>query len=126
MHCIKCEGKLISSEVAGVTIDQCELCSGVWFDARELDRVLSAGDLSRLARGKHNKAHDEQRASCPRCRGAGKMVRVVSEQRSDVHVDTCTVCYGQWPDGGELRLLSDRGGWMAGALNLFRRMRDKP
>jgi Zn-finger nucleic acid-binding protein len=35
------------------------------------------------------------------------MVQVTSLKNPDVHIDTCSVCYGQWLDGGELEELSD-------------------
>lgn len=36
------------------------------------------------------------------------MVQVVSRSH-EIHIDTCSVCYGQWPDGGELESLGHKG-----------------
>ncbi len=110
MQCVKCSGTLIAKQVAGVMVDQCDRCGGVWFDARELDRVLQHGQFddlqTRLSRGVD---YDALRGNCPRCKGDGKLVRVVSDVRDDIHIDTCTVCYGQWLDSGEVEALHGQG-----------------
>ena len=46
---------------------------------------------------------------CDRCGGTGNMVRVTSLKDADIHIDTCSVCYGQWLDGGEIEHLKDQG-----------------
>lgn len=37
------------------------------------------------------------------------MVQVTSLKNPEVHIDTCSVCYGQWLDGGELEGFTDQG-----------------
>jgi uncharacterized protein len=113
MDCIKCTGKLHQVEVDGVVVDQCELCSGIWFDSGELVRVLgmkSVEALRSLTKGNGNKADDTRRGRCPRCQGDGKLVQVASLE-SNIHIDTCAVCGGQWLDGGELAILRNEGGF---------------
>jgi Zn-finger nucleic acid-binding protein len=121
MDCVKCEGKLGRVEVDGVMVDQCGACAGIWFDGGELRRVLgmkSVAPLRTVARP--SKADDDKPARCPRCRGQGYLVRVAS-LTSDIHIDTCPVCGGQWLDGGELAVLRDEGGFRP-VLALLRRI----
>jgi len=49
----------------------------------------------------------------------GSMVQVTSLRNADIHIDTCSVCYGQWLDGGELEGLSDQG-FIAKVKSLFK------
>lgn len=116
MDCLKCEGKLDRVEVDGVLVDQCAVCAGIWFDGGELRRVLGMKSVAPLRtvahaqRTQRSKADDEKPARCPRCHGEGKLVRVASVT-SDIHIDTCPVCGGQWLDGDELSILRDEGGF---------------
>src|SRR4051812_24237017 len=100
MDCVKCEGKLARVEVDGVLVDQCATCDGMWFDGGELRRVLGMKSVAPLRNVAHpSRADDDKPARCPRCRGQGNLVRVRSV-KSDIHIDTCPVCGGQWLDGG--------------------------
>jgi len=49
MRCPACETELKISERAGVEIDYCPACRGVWLDRSELDRIIerSTGDTER-------------------------------------------------------------------------------
>jgi Zn-finger nucleic acid-binding protein len=121
MDCLKCDGKLRQVEVDGVMVDQCERCAGIWFDSGELARVLgmkSVEALKSLAHG--HPGDDTKRGSCPRCSGQGKLVQVAS-LISDIHIDTCAVCGGQWLDGGELSILRQEGG-LRPVVAFFRRL----
>ena len=109
MKCVKCDGQLHRVPVGDVEVDQCDRCAGIWFDARELDRVLVQKSVDALRRLHPPRADlDERRGRCPRCRGAGDLVRVASTTAS-IHIDTCPVCGGQWLDGGELEMLRQEG-----------------
>ena len=110
MDCVKCDGKLHPIEVEGVVVDQCDACSGIWFDGGELERVTRMKRLGALEiPPRRDAAADAKRARCPRCGGEGKLVPVASTT-SEIHVDTCAVCGGKWLDGGELAILRDEGG----------------
>lgn len=117
MNCPKCEGVLRRAEVADIELDQCDTCAGIWFDAGELPRILDQKSVDALRRlPKTRVLDDAKRAKCPRCRGEGKLVQVAS-LTSDIHVDTCAVCGGQWLDGGELDVL--RGDGIVRSLSSF-------
>lgn len=109
MKCVKCEGALHRVQVAELEVDQCDRCAGIWFDARELDRVLLQKSVEALRRlSQPCLDHDERRGRCPRCRSAGDLLRVASTD-APIHIDTCPVCGGQWLDGGELEILRREG-----------------
>ena len=121
MDCVKCDGKLRQIELDGVVIDQCDACSGIWFDSGELARVLGMKSTEGLRRlSTTNEADDVKRAHCPRCRGEGMLVQV-ADLTSDIHIDTCSVCGGQWLDGGELSILREEGG-LRPVIAFFRRL----
>lgn len=52
MCCPKCGGKMVEKKFENVLIDQCGSCSGVYFDAGELDMLLKheKGGVSLLGR----------------------------------------------------------------------------
>jgi Zn-finger nucleic acid-binding protein len=116
MRCIKCEGDLVLVRVGEVEVDQCDTCNGIWFDSGELAKILGKKDVETLrtraeatrdAERKRREA-DQKRASCPRCKSAGKLVQVAS-MTSDIHIDTCAVCGGDWLDGGEIWIVRNEG-----------------
>jgi len=96
--------------VGEMEVDKCNKCSGIWFDIGELDKVIESEAMEALKNEvDNNQDHDVQRGKCPKCGGEGNMVQVTSLKKSDIHVDTCSVCYGQWLDGGEIAELTDQG-----------------
>lgn len=110
MKCPKCTGKLLPIRLADVEVDQCAGCAGVWFDFGELERVLAHEDADRLKKAIVNDPmRDVQRGPCPRCGGSGNMVRLASLQRPGLRIDSCSVCYGEWLDGGEFEALRNKG-----------------
>ena len=48
MTCPHCSVPLVMSERAGVEIDYCPTCRGIWLDRGELDKILerAAGDMA--------------------------------------------------------------------------------
>lgn len=120
MNCPKCEGALRRVQVEDIELDQCDRCSGIWFDSGELQRILGRKSTDELrSRAKNKREDDAKRATCPRCKGEGKLVQVASLS-SDIHIDTCSICGGQWLDGGELEVLQG-GGFVRSLAEFFRR-----
>jgi len=109
MNCIKCKnGKLEPVLIDKIEVDKCDSCSGIWFDIGELDEIMKKEDLELLKNTIENNAgHDVLKVPCPKCGGEGNMIRVTSMKDESVHIDTCSVCYGQWLDGGELEKLKN-------------------
>ena len=110
MDCIKCDGELVKAIIDEVEVDKCDKCSGIWFDFGELKKILDGSNIDKLRNViDNNKGHDSRQGKCPRCGGEGSMVQVTSMENKSVHIDTCSVCYGQWLDGGEIETLKGEG-----------------
>lgn len=110
MDCIKCDGELVKAIIDDVQVDKCDKCSGIWFDFGELKKVLDSSNIDTLRNlVENNMGHDSQKSKCPRCKGEGNMVQVASLESKGIHIDTCSVCYGQWLDGGEIEKLKEKG-----------------
>lgn len=114
MKCIKCDGELQLIRIGEVDVDQCDRCRGIWFDSGELAKIVGRSDVDALrSKARESllpeaKELDARRASCPRCRGEGKLVQIAS-MTSDIHIDTCAICGGEWLDGGELEIVRNEG-----------------
>ena len=110
MQCVKCNGQLQKVTLGEVEVDKCSSCSGIWFDIGELDKILESGRIEALKNEvDNNQGQDARKRKCPRCGGEGNMIQVASLKNADVHIDTCSVCYGQWLDGGELEEITNQG-----------------
>ena len=106
MNCPKCKTKPIHSTIVSeVEVDQCPTCRGIWFDEKELSRLLSAdaGDLKPLTRTARSDDENEVTGACPR--DGHRLLRVRSAKDREVTVDMCPSCRGIWLDGGEFRRL---------------------
>ncbi|WP_237066723.1 zf-TFIIB domain-containing protein [Microbulbifer guangxiensis] len=60
MHCPACKDtSLITSERAGIEVDYCPNCRGIWLDRGELDKIIERSATEALGPGA---AHREQHA----------------------------------------------------------------
>jgi uncharacterized protein len=104
MKCPKCTGDAKEIQVGGITLDRCGRCHGIWFDRRELDRVLDklrAGEAPPpSSRSPLSEKLDSVLASCPRC--SKSLERTESLAVNGLFYDGCPGCGGAWLDGGEL------------------------
>jgi len=76
MRCPTDETILVMTERAGVEIDYCPECRGVWLDRGELDKILdragavgspqSAPAAQPVQDGRHDGRHDDRRYDQPR------------------------------------------------------------
>jgi len=96
---------MIVIEHQRIELDYCTKCQGVWFDAGEMEMLLSTADISGDAvspeklLGADDAAPSHQGRKCPVCRRRMKEV-VVGEP--PVNIDFCTSGDGLWFDGGEV------------------------
>lgn len=107
MRCPKCRADMEVIEFDGTEVDRCKICSGIWFDAGEIEIMRSkeaaaAIDTGDAATGKQSNALDDYQ--CPRC--SGTMVRVVDPGQRHIWYETCSSCHGSYLDAGELLDLS--------------------
>lgn len=91
---------------AGVIIDSCPKCAGIWFDAGEMKQLLQSEALKRQfltdlrVKTAHTYSLSSSERRCPRCRAV--MDRPVV---GGITVDVCRGCSGVWLDHGELTQL---------------------
>lgn len=89
---------------AGVEVDRCTDCKGIWFDSREHERLKAtrgaeAIDTGDPRRGREN--NEQKRVLCPRC--TTPMVRMVDAEQPHIWYEGCSVCGGVYFDAGEFR-----------------------
>jgi membrane associated rhomboid family serine protease len=94
----------------GIEVDVCRKCGGIWFDHGELDDVMREAmaqpqSVARLdpQAGATIKQTPHRQPTCPRCQKA--MVPEIFGRVSNIELDRCPQCSGQWADGGELSAL---------------------
>lgn len=106
MICPACKKPMIVVEYHKIELDYCGNCHGAWFDAGELELLLTTavGDgtksfLDSMLQQKES-ATREKRRRCPICRR--KMKKVDISQNEHVLIDACVTEDGLWFDGGEV------------------------
>ena len=86
-----------------LTLDQCFVCNGVWFDAGELKKylaenitIVNSPEIGQaLMRGA-----DQKIAQCPHCQV--EMVKKQTPEDVSMTSDFCEKCQGVWLDSTEL------------------------
>jgi Zn-finger nucleic acid-binding protein len=106
MKCPVDKDDMMVVESRRIELDFCLCCSGVWFDAQELDLLISAvskeyqeepqNDLLTPKPAEVNEGHRK----CPIC--GKKMNKVWLGKEPKVLIDSCPRGDGLWFDGGEL------------------------
>lgn len=115
MFCPRCRVMLDEMTSAGVVIDVCSACRGMWLDRGELEQIVARSDslhnerrragpgtgtnvgLEKRRERPTARPGDEGLLRCPRC------YHLLRETWQDgVPVDMCSRCRGVWLDNGEL------------------------
>ena len=101
--CVKCTSVLDRKEVAGIEVDVCPRCGGIWLDRGELEALGSRSDEElaalREALGIRKGAPpvpSETTTACPACDGTLRELRF-----GNILIDFCPKCRGIWLDKGE-------------------------
>jgi Zn-finger nucleic acid-binding protein len=109
IDCPKCRHKMETVDAAGVKIDRCKGCGGIWLDALELEKVLAAKGAAKKAdpRKPVIEATIGQKGAttCPRDRSM--LIRMADKKQPHVKYESCKVCGGVFLDAGELRDLGE-------------------
>ena len=106
MKCPACSNLMIVVEHEKIELDYCTNCSGVWFDAGELELLLETTQLEEttlsldgiLSSPEANSA--EKKRKCPIC--GKKMKRATVGHAPEVLIDACPQGDGLWFDKGEV------------------------
>ena len=114
MDCVKCEGTLGEMDVAGMRVDRCPACEGLWFDSHEVRQLVAA--LSKSGADEQtipsqaspaSRRLDDKAGTCPRC--AVDLRRIESMAVEGLAYDQCMTCRGAWLDGGEIHQVVQAG-----------------
>src|SRR5262245_60662229 len=100
--CVKCDSVLDKGTYAGVEVDLCPNCGGLWLDKGELDKIEKGTEeqvdtLRKSLGGTGKSTPSEIQTACVACDGTLKEVEL-----GEVTVDYCTKCGGMFLDRGEL------------------------
>ena len=98
---------MVQIDVQGTEVDRCSMCSGLWFDAGEIEALRNKEaaalvDTGSARQGRQYNSVNDYR--CPRC--GGEMCRTVDEQQRHIWYETCAECGGSFFDAGEFLDLS--------------------
>ena len=102
MNCPRCINRGMEKvNAAGVTLDRCSVCGGIWCDAKEARQVLGAGEAGSVdISARTEAANTERLLHCPRCMQTMNRFKVKNQQH--IVLDQCLSCYGTFYDAGEL------------------------
>ncbi|MEE8471282.1 MAG: zf-TFIIB domain-containing protein [Dehalococcoidia bacterium] len=106
MKCPTCKNLMIVVEHEKIELDYCVECSGVWFDAGELELLLETMRLEGTALSPDSiltspeAKSAEKKRKCPIC--GKKMKKATVGHEPEVLIDACQRGDGLWFDGGEV------------------------
>ena len=106
MKCPACSSLMIVVEHENIELDYCVNCSGVWFDAEELELLLEAMQLEETSLSLDDiltspeAGSAEKKRSCPIC--GKKMKKATVGHEPEVLIDACARGDGLWFDSGEV------------------------
>lgn len=107
--CPACETPMSTVRVAGVAVDGCDACGGVWLDAGEVQR-LGNWPAALDAVGRRFKPNTPSlslgKIVCPACSGALEPHELQS--LPGIELDQCASCGGLWLDAGEAQQIAAR------------------
>ena len=104
MICPKCISPMQAVEFAGVTLERCTDCQGLWFDEfvkEELMKRKGAGRVDPGSAATGRMWNQIDHILCPRC--SIPMLRMVDPKQPHIWFESCKVCGGSFYDAGEFR-----------------------
>lgn len=104
MKCPKCHAEMEVVEYAGISVDRCTACKGIWFDMLEHEQLKNIEgsesiDIGSTILGETYETVD--RIDCPACKA--QLIRMVDRSQPHIWYEACTCCYGVFFDAGEFR-----------------------
>ena len=104
MKCPKCDAEMPVVEYAGIAVNRCSGCNGLWFDLLEhehLKAIQGSESIDVGSRQLGEKYNRIERIDCPVCNG--QMIRMVDRSQPHIWYESCPTCYGVFFDAGEFR-----------------------
>ncbi len=97
LSCPICKVALSQRSVVDQTIDQCDVCNGVWYDPSELSSLLRNSAVPDLL--DHECQSPSERISCPKCET--EITATIYAHDSGISVLKCASCLGVWLAAGQ-------------------------
>ena len=111
MKCPRDGTELVRVTIAGIELDKCHKCDGLWFDFGEMERLRDSEltDVERMLEKQYgDPAYEEGETSdfmrCPRCENA-RLQGCHYTFMTPIRIDRCEGCFGFWLDKGELETI---------------------
>ena len=111
MKCPACSAPLFEVKSGEVLVDVCKnACGGVWFDAKELDKLDEEQEavphqILRPIKNANVAIDFNRKRECPRCAGKA-LTKSLHDEHYQLELDECQGCGGIWLDKGELERLT--------------------
>lgn len=106
MQCPKCKNAMEQVDVAGVEIDRCTSCKGLWFDLNEHDDARAAATELDEGHAEVGKRFNQvEKIKCPCCPDS-LMLKMVDAKQPHIWFESCPTCHGRYYDAGEYRDLA--------------------
>lgn len=104
LHCPKCKSVMEPHTVAGIEVDRCTGCRGLWFDMLEQEDLKHQPEAIALDSGNPATAERYDHVGLIRCPiDSQPMVRMVDKAQPSLWLESCPVCHGTFFDAGEFR-----------------------
>ena len=106
MKCPVCSKELVEYKAGAMNVDICrDGCSGIWFDASEIEKCDEHSEpfpqeLQRINKSPNVVIDRSKVRNCPKC--AVTMARIVLDPEKRFEIDRCPTCAGHWLDNGEI------------------------
>jgi Zn-finger nucleic acid-binding protein len=108
LQCPKCRAAMGAVALAGIEVDRCTGCGGLWFDLLEHEDLKGAPGAGTLDSGDPSTGQRYDQVGLVRCPVDGApMVRMVDKAQPTLWLESCPVCYGTFFDAGEFREFSE-------------------
>lgn len=117
IQCPKCSAPMGKVTFGSVVVDRCTSCRGLWFDAREHERLKDLDGSEEIDPGPPAGTSEapvtttgarpgsptigDATINCPVCHT--RLIRMVDREQPHIHFESCTVCHGSFFDAGEFR-----------------------
>lgn len=102
IRCPKCAAAMEKVTFAAETVDRCTACQGLWFDAREHERLKDVPGSEAIDVGHAGPPVPKPgKMTCPVCHTP--LIAMSDHRQPHLKFESCTVCYGVFFDAGEFR-----------------------